>query len=50
MSKCDKCGRELVRCSACKGHPNPSALGGLTRLTCSTCNNKGRVCPTHGAR
>lgn len=47
---CSKCGKKLVDCHACGGNPNPSALGGLTTLTCKACNNKGKVCPDHGAR
>lgn len=40
--KCNKCGRPLADCQACKGK------GDTRRTTCTKCNHTGQVCPQHG--
>ncbi len=40
MGKCEKCFRALAECQGCRG--------GRSNLTCSKCNNTGRVCMEHG--
>lgn len=39
MGKCEKCFRTLAECQGCRG--------GRSNLTCSKCNNTGRVCMEH---
>lgn len=41
---CSKCFKTLFECPACKGG---SVHGMFGKLTCSKCNNTGRLCPTH---
>ncbi|MBB4740325.1 DnaJ-class molecular chaperone [Actinoplanes octamycinicus] len=43
---CQKCHKRLHTCSSCKGQTSRSLLG--DRLTCSTCQSTGSVCPDHG--
>ena len=40
MEKCQKCFRALAECQGCRG--------GRSNLTCSKCDNTGRVCMEHG--
>ncbi|MBE1457428.1 hypothetical protein H4W79_001642 [Nocardiopsis terrae] len=43
--ECRKCNRPTHDCSGCNGG-RASDFG--NRLTCSKCDNTGRVCPVHG--
>lgn len=45
MFQCRYCRKTVHECPACKG---VQASGMFGRLTCSTCNSTGQVCPDHG--
>jgi len=45
-TKCEKCGRTLQECQACKGGRKSSGFFGA--LNCGRCKNTGQVCPSCG--